>query len=399
MTKIQLIQDLSLKDKIVLLRVDLNVPTINDDIQDDTRLVKILPTIRYLIDHQAKIIIISHFGRPKARITKEMSLKFISTALSKLLLGREVKFIPDITGDEVNKTILAMNNGDIIMLENLRFYAGEEKNDQEFVTNLANIADIYINDAFSCSHRAHASIIGLPKLLPAAAGLLLQDELFNIEKTLSNNINDFAAIIGGAKISTKLSLLNNLVRNSSLLVIGGAMANVFLKAKSYEIGKSFYESELIDEALNIIKIANNNNCKLLLPIDVVVARSFTDPNYRIVDIDQVDSNDMILDLGTKTIDIIIKELKDQNIKTLLWNGPVGVFEHKPFDIATINLAKNIARLTLDKKIISIAGGGDIVSALNIAGVADMFSYVSTAGGAFLEWLENKTLIGIEALKV
>jgi phosphoglycerate kinase len=388
-------QNLSFRGKKVILRVDLNLPVINGNIEDDNRLVKILPTIRYLVEQQAKIIIISHFARPKGKIVKEMSLEFISEALSKLL-AKKVKFIPAIIGDEVKNAISIMADREIIMLENLRFNSGEEQDDQIFARNLANLGDIYINDAFSCSHRSHASITSLAKLLPSAAGLLLQDELFNLEKILSNPTHPFAAIVGGSKISTKLKLLYHLVKKSDLLVIGGAMANSFLKARGCEIGRSLYEEELIDVAKDIVAKAHENNCKLVLPIDAVTSLSINDPNYKIIDINDVDANSIILDLGPKTISTIVSEL--QKIKTLIWNGPVGAFEYKPFDMGTVNLAKEISRLTISKQIISVAGGGDIVSALTKAGIIDDFSYISTAGGAFLEWLEGQTLPGIEILK-
>ncbi|KKB96401.1 Phosphoglycerate kinase [Candidatus Arcanobacter lacustris] len=378
-------QNLSVEGKKVVLRVDLNVPMINGKIEDDTRIVKILPTIKYLTEHKAKIIIISHFGRPKGRIVKEMSLEPIAKYL-------QVKFVDTNPQDAIAK----MQNGDVICLENLRFNPGEEANDGNFAKELASYGDIYINDAFSCSHRSHASIVGIAKLLPGAAGLLLQEELLNLEKILSAPSHPMAAIVGGSKISTKLNLLYHLIKKADLLVVGGAMANSFLKASGYDVGKSLYEADLIDVAKDIIAKAHENNCKLILPIDVVISSSINDSNSKIVNATDVDANSMILDLGPKTIAIVTSEL--QKIKTLVWNGPLGAFEYKPFDQGTINLAKEVSRLTISKQLISVAGGGDIVSALTAAGVVDDFSYISTAGGAFLEWLEGMNLPGIEVLQ-
>jgi len=281
-------------------------------------------------------------------------------------------------------------------MENIRFYKEEEQGDLDFAKKLASLGDIYINDAFSCSHRNHASITGIAKFLPSAAGLLLESEIDNLEKILSTPKSPFVSIVGGAKISTKLDLLYHLITKSDLLVLGGGMANSFLKAKGYDVGNSLYEEDLIDKAIDLINKSEQNHCKLILPIDVVVSRSVNDPDFRIISPDDILADEMILDIGPKTIQLILQELL--HAKTLVWNGPMGAFEFKPYDLGTINLAKHVAQLTKNKQLTSVAGGGDIVSALTMSELIDDFSYVSTAGGAFLEWLEGKGLCGIEALK-
>ena len=378
-------------NKRVFLRLDLNVPVSEGKILDDTRINKIIPTIEYLLESNAKIIIASHFGRPKGEFESKYSLEFLREELSKKL-GQEVLFCPEAVGPVSESMANSLQSGQILLLENLRFYPGETKNDPKFAENLAKLADFYINDAFSCCHRAHASIAKITEFLPSAAGLLLSQEVESLSEYLLKPKKPMMAIIGGSKVSTKLDLLYNLINKVDYLVIGGAMANTFLKAQGHEIGTSLYEPELLDIAKDILKHGN-----LILPQDVVVAKAIIEnAENSIVDVKDIPKDKMILDIGPESSANINKLLQECNV--VIMNGPLGVFEYFPFSVGTVTVAREIAKLTKAGQLISIAGGGDIVAALSAAGLFDQFTYISTAGGAFLEWLEGKSLPGLEALK-
>ena len=380
----------------VLVRVDLNVPMQDGKVTDDTRIERVLPTIRELSDKGAKVILLAHFGRPKGKPDPEQSLAPIADATAKLL-KRDVAFAADCVGDKAAKAVSAMANGDVLLLENTRFHKGEEGNDPEFAKQLAALGDIYVNDAFSAAHRAHASTEGLAHLLPAYAGRTMQAELDALEKGLGNPQRPVVAIVGGAKVSTKIDLLMNLVTKVQALVIGGGMANTFLAARGTDVGKSLCEHDLATTAKQIMIEAATAGCAIVLPVDGVAAREFKEgAASEIVPIDKIPSDAMILDVGPKTIEAVNQWI--DRAATLVWNGPLGAFEIAPFDKATVAAARHAAKRTKDGKLVSVAGGGDTVAALNHAGVADDFTYVSTAGGAFLEWMEGKDLPGVEALK-
>ena len=389
------IKDLDAKDKVVFVRADLNVPFKDGKVTDTTRIDRFVPTVKALTDKGAKVVIASHFGRPKGQVVPEMSLGQIVPDVEKAL-GQKIVFVDDCIGPKVEAAIKAMKDGDVIMLENLRFYAEEEKNDPEFAAKLAKDIDIYVNDAFSCAHRAHASTEGMAKLKPNAAGLLMQAELEALDAALGNPVRPVAAIVGGAKVSTKLDLLGNLVAKVDKLVIGGGMANTFLFAKGVNVGNSLCEKEMADTAREIMKKAEAAKCEIILPVDVVVAKEFAEnAENETVDVNAVPADMMILDIGPKSVDEVVKKLAE--CKTVIWNGPVGAFEIKPFNKATFAIAEAVADLTA-KGLKSIGGGGDTVSALKKAGVADKLSYLSAAGGAFLEWMEGKTLPGVKVLE-
>jgi phosphoglycerate kinase len=381
--------------KRVLLRVDLNVPLENGRVGDLTRIERVVPTIREIADKGGKAILLSHFGRPKGPDPK-FSLKPVAAAVAKVL-GRPVAFAEDCVGPKAQAAVAAMRPGDVLCLENTRFHKGEEKNDPQFVAALAALGDIWVNDAFSAAHRAHASTEGLGHRLPAYAGRAMQAELEALEKALERPAQPVIAIIGGAKVSTKLDLLGNLVAKVDILAIGGGMANTFLAAQGCRIGKSLAERELVETAREIVAGADAKGREIVLPSDAVVARKL-EPHApsRVVPVDAVGEDEMILDLGPRSVEHVVSALARS--KTLLWNGPVGAFEVEPFDNGTIEVAEAAAELTRAGKLVSVAGGGDTVAALNAAGVSDRFSYVSTAGGAFLEWLEGKALPGVEVLK-
>lgn len=382
-------------NKNVILRVDINVPIIKGVIQDDTRIKAVIPTIKYLIQNQAKVILISHFDRPEGKKVPEMSLRHLVARIEELL-GQKIKFIDDSIGEAVSKAVSETNYGEVILLENLRFYKGETKNDSEFVQNLASLGNLYVNDAFSCSHRAHASIVGIPSILKGCAGLLLESEIDNLENLVSNPKKPMLAIIGGSKVSTKIDLINSLIKKADAVFIAGGMANTFLYAMGNNVGKSLCEKDLESLALEILENAKQNNCRIILPKDVVVCKKLENGIVaKSIDITSVADDDIIADVGEKTIQDLKNQI--QNFKTIVWNGPLGAFEIKPFDQATCDLAKIIAEKTKSGQLISVAGGGDVVSALNASGFIDDFSYISTAGGAFLEWLEGKNLPGIEVL--
>jgi phosphoglycerate kinase len=389
MNTLKLMQHQNLANKKVILRVDFNVPVFEGKITDNTRMVKIIPTIEFLIKQQAKIIIISHFGRPQGKPHPEMSLAIVAKELSRLL-NRKVKFIPQLAALAKEEKITA---GEVMLLENLRFYAAEEANDQHFAKELASLGEVYINDAFSCAHRAHASITSLATLLPSSAGLLMQEELKHLNQIFNSKAQDLAAIVGGAKISSKIKLIESLMQKAKLLVIGGAMANTFLKVIGHEVGKSLYEEEALELAAKLLQQSRDYQCQLILPLDVVTINAAGKINM--LKVGELTEDMCILDVGDETLSLIAQQLT--SMKILLWNGPLGMIEKKPFDLSTNYLARKIACLTNAQKLTSVAGGGDIVGALTAANLADDFSYISTAGGAFLEWLEGGDLCGIRVL--
>lgn len=387
---------LDARGKRVLVRVDFNVPMQDGEVTDATRIERAARTLIELADKGARVVALSHFGRPKGRVEPSMSLAPIAKALEDVL-GRPVAFAPDCVGEPAAEVVDGLQPGGIALLENLRFHSGEEKNDPAFGEALARLGDAYVNDAFSCSHRAHASVTGLPERLPSYAGRLMQAELEALGTALGGGDRPAAALIGGAKISSKLMVLGELLGKVDLLIIGGAMANTFLAAKGVAIGKSLSEPGLLDDARAIMAKAKDAGVEIVLPMDGVVAETF-EPHAecRTVPIAEVGEADMILDIGPGSI-VDIKD-KLAAVKVLLWNGPMGAFEVPPFDVGTTEVAKAAAVLTQAGKLKTVAGGGDTVAALAHAGVLDRFTYVSTAGGAFLEWLEGKTLPGVAALE-
>jgi phosphoglycerate kinase len=385
-----------IKGKRVLVRLDLNVPVADGKISDFTRIERIMPTLTELSDKGAKVILLAHFGRPKDGPDPVFSLDPVANAVS-AMIGRPVAFAADCIGPEASKAVSAMKDGDILLLENTRFHKGEEKNDPDFTKALAANGDLYVNDAFSAAHRAHASTEGLAHLLPAFAGRTMEAELQALEKGLGNPVRPVVAIVGGAKVSSKLDLLMNLVKKVDALVIGGGMANTFLAARGESVGKSLCEHDLASTARQIMIEAASAGCAIILPSDGVVAREFkAGAANETVAISAVPDDAMILDVGPKTVEAVNQWI--DRAATLVWNGPLGAFEIEPFDAATVAAAKHAAERTREGKLISVAGGGDTVSALNHAGAADDFTYVSTAGGAFLEWMEGKDLPGVNVLK-
>src|SRR5690242_2642204 len=396
MDNFRTLDQIDVKGKRVLVRVDLNVPVENGVVTDATRIERIGPAITEIADKGGKVILLSHFGRPKGRDPKK-SLKPVAAEVARII-KRPVRFADDCIGEQAARAVAAMKPGDILCLENTRFHAGEEKNDPAFVGELAKLGDIWVNDAFSASHRAHASTEGLGHRLPAYAGRTMQAELEALSKSLDHPERLLAAIVGGAKISTKLDLLGNLLDKVDTLIIGGAMANTFLLAQGKKVGKSLVEADLTATARDIMVKAKNAKREIVLPVDCVVAEKFeAHAPSRVVGADKVGANDMILDIGERSIEQVVSVLA--RTKTLVWNGPFGAFETEPFDTGTIEVAEAAAELTQAGKLVSVAGGGDTVAALNAAGAADRFTYVSTAGGAFLEWLEGKALPGVEVLRV
>lgn len=390
------IDDLKVAGKRVLVRGDLNVPVKDGKVSDATRIERLVPTLRDLIAKGARVVVLSHFGRPKGKVVPEMSLAPVADALSRAL-GRPVAFARDCVGDAARKVVDGLNDGDVALLENLRFHAGEEKNDPEFARRLAALGDAYVNDGFSVSHRAHASTEAIARLLPSAAGRNMQAELEALEAALGSPKRPVLAIVGGAKISTKLDVLGNLIEKVDALVIGGAMANTFLNALGTDVGKSLCEADLADTARAIMAKADAAGCEIVLPSDVVVAAKLeAGAASATVRTAGVPHDKMILDIGPDSAAALAKRLEDT--RTLLWNGPLGAFEFPPFDRSTIAVAKAAAKCTRAGNLISVAGGGDTVAALRQAGVADDFTYVSTAGGAFLEWLEGRELPGVAALR-
>lgn len=390
------LDNLDVAGKRVLLRADLNVPVRDGKISDLTRIQRLSPTIKELSDKGAKVIVCSHFDRPKGKRVPEMSLAPMAAALEEVL-GRRVRFVEDCVGVAAEQAVDLLARGGIVVLENTRFHAGEEKNDPAFAAELARLADIFVNDAFSAAHRAHASTEGVAHLLPSYAGRLMQAELEALDAALGNPVRPVAAIVGGSKVSTKLELLGNLVGKVDVLVIGGAMANTFLAAQGVSVGKSLQEAEMHGTANDILAKAKAAGCAIVLPTDAVVAREFkANPPTQTVAVNAVPPDTMILDVGPASVAELIARLPQ--LKTLVWNGPLGAFETPPFDAATVALAHAVAKATKQAGLRSVAGGGDTVSALRHAGVIDDLTYVSSAGGAFLEWLEGKTLPGVAVLQ-
>lgn len=392
----QLLSQGSVKGKNILLRVDLNVPMKQGKVIDFTRINRVIPTIELLSEKHARVILLSHFGRPNGEYIPDMSLAPIADALSNAMNGREIKFGVDCTGISARNAVDNLQDGDILLLENVRFHSGEKQNDETFSQQLASLGEIFVNDAFSGSHRAHASITGIGKHLPAYAGLSLEKEVTHLEQALHDPKRPVAAIVGGAKISTKLNVLTSLVEKVDHLFVGGAMANTFLLAQGHAIGTSLHEADLVDTARNILEKAKHTGCAVHLPVDVITAATLTEhPPCHACSVEHVPGDSMILDVGADTIAKWITTLDE--CSTVIWNGPLGAFEYSPFDTATTTLIRKVARMTEEGRIQSIAGGGDILAALSHAGLRDSFSYISTAGGAFLEWLEGKSLPGIEVL--
>ncbi len=390
------IDRLNVAGKRVLVRADLNVPLKDGRVTDDTRIARTVPTLVELAKRGARVIVTSHLGRPKGGPSADLSLKPIAESLERIL-GRRVPFASDCIGPVAESIVAAMQDGDIVLLENLRFHPEEEKNDVGFAGKLAALADFYVGDAFSCAHRAHASTEAIARLLPSAAGRLMQAELEALSKALETPTHPVAALVGGAKISTKLAVLGHLVGRVDVLVVGGAMANTFLHAKGVAVGKSLCERDMAKEALAILETAAKAGCEVVLPIDAVVAAEFKEgAASQAVAISAVPADRMILDIGPKSTAEL--EARLGACRTLLWNGPLGAFEVAPFDAGTNAVARAAARLTKAGKLVTVAGGGDTVAALAHAGVIDDFTYVSTAGGAFLEWLEGRDLPGVAVLR-
>jgi len=389
------LDDLDVKAKRVLVRADLNVPVADGKVTDDTRIVRQAPTIKELSEKGAKVIILSHFDRPKGKVVPSMSLKVLLAPLEKHL-GRKVAFAEDCIGATPQAAVAALKDGDVLLLENTRFHKGEEANDPEMAKQLASLGDIFVNDAFSAAHRAHASTSGVARLLPNAAGRSMQAELTHLERALGNPERPLMAVVGGAKVSTKIELLQNLVKRVETLVIGGAMANNFLAAEGIKVGKSLYEPDHLETARQVIRMANDAGAVILLPKDVMVAKEFkAGAAHRTVPVSDIADDEMALDVGPDSIKAFENRLLAT--RTLVWNGPFGAFETAPFDQGTVAAAQKVASLTRAGQLLSVAGGGDTVAALAHAGVENDFTYVSTAGGAFLEWLEGKELPGVEAL--
>ena len=396
MSAFKTLDDVDVRGKTVLVRGDLNVPVEDGHVSDTTRLDRLAPTIAEIADKGGRVVLLSHFGRPKG-VTPEFSLKTIVLPALEEVLERPVAFAADCVGPKAEAAVKALKDGQILLLENVRFHPEEEKNDPAFAKALASLGDLYVNDAFSAAHRAHASTEGIAHHLPAVAGRLMQAELEALSAALEAPKRPVLAIVGGAKISTKLDLLGNLVAKVDQLVLGGGMANTFLAARGVNVGKSLCEHDMADAARTISEKAEAAGCEIVLPVDGVVAREFAaGAPSEAVDVSAIPADAMMLDVGPKTV----AQLKDRlaRVATVVWNGPLGAFEKQPFDAGTVAVARAAADLTQAGKILTVAGGGDTVSALGQAGVEDRFSYVSTAGGAFLEWLEGKDLPGVAALK-
>ena len=386
---------LDVKNKRVLVRCDLNVPFANGTVTDATRLKRVLPGLQDLASRGAMVIVISHFGRPKNGPEPALSLKPIAAEMSKNL-GTPVAFASDCVGTAAKSVVDAMKPGNIVLMENLRFHKGEEKNDPGFSSELAKLGDLYVDDAFSCAHRAHASTEGITHILPSYAGPLMMEEIQALRAAIDKPTRPTAAVVGGAKVSTKIPVLENLMAKVDKLIIGGGMANTFLQAQGISVGKSLAEPDFHKTARDIMSAAKSKGCDIILPVDAVVAREFrSGAPSKIVEIEACPDDAMILDIGPKSVQHLITVLR--SCKTLLWNGPLGAFEIEPFGHGTFALAKAAAKMTHDGKLVSVAGGGDTVAALNMASVAQSFTYVSTAGGAFLEWLEGRDLPGVAAL--
>ncbi len=386
-----------LRGKRALVRVDFNVPMESGEVSDDTRLRAALPTIQHLRDAGAKVILAAHFGRPKGAPAPEMSLAPLAPVLA-ALVGAPVAFATDCVGPEAEAAVDALSDGGVLLLENTRFHAGEEKNDPSFADALAALADLYVNDAFSAAHRAHASTEGAARRLPAYAGLAMARELDYLAQALGAPERPVIAVVGGAKVSTKLDVLSNLAKKADILAVGGAMANTFLAARGLSVGTSLQEPDLHDSARAIEAACTAAGCQLLLPVDGVVATEFkAHADHRVRPVDAIQADEMILDIGPDSVDALAAAI--ESAKTLVWNGPLGAFETPPFDTATVEAATFAAKRSREAGLVSVGGGGDTVAALNQAGVAGDFTFISTAGGAFLEWMEGRALPGVEALRV
>ncbi len=391
------IEKAEVEGKRVLVRVDMNVPMRDGVITDTNRIDRVLPSIRSLSERGAKVVVLSHFGRPKGKLVPEMSLRPVAEKMDELLESTQVRFVAECIGPEVEREVNSLENGQVVFLENLRFHPGEEASDPEFVKAIARLGDIYVNEAFSSCHRGHASIEAITKLLRSYAGYLVAAEIDALSTALDHPRRPVAAVVGGAKVSTKILVLNNLVQKFDCVIIGGGMANTFLHAQGIDVGNSLCEADLAGTARKIMKTAEAGGCEILLPVDAVVAKEFkAGAPSEVCALDAVPGDAMILDVGPETVKALTAKLS--TCRTLLWNGPLGAFEIEPFGEGTFALAREAARLTKAGSLVSVAGGGDTVAALNAAGVGKDFTYVSTAGGAFLEWLEGKELPGVAALR-
>jgi phosphoglycerate kinase len=390
------LESLDVTGKTVLVRLDLNVPMQAGRVTDATRINRVVPTLQYLLERHAKVVVMSHLGRPKGKFDPSQSLAPLVDALSAALWDRPVKFAPDCVGSAARLAVENAEPGDVILMENLRFHAQEEGNDPEFAKAMAQLGDCYVNDAFSCSHRAHASVVGLNPYMPSAAGRLMEEEVTALTRVLADPARPLTAIVGGSKVSTKLELLGNLLAKVDYLVIGGAMANTFLAAQGINVGASLREDDMAQTARDILEAAKASNCQIVLPTDAVVTTKFAAHAANIIcDVTDIPTNGMMLDVGPKSL-FALQEVINKS-KTLVWNGPVGAFETTPFDATTVQIARMVAQASRVGSLHSVAGGGDTVAALAHAGVSQQLSYLSTAGGAFLEWLEGKELPGITAL--
>ena len=388
--------EMDLAGQRVLLRLDVNVPIQDGQVSDDTRIRRIVPGLQALVAARAKIIILTHFGRPKGKIVPDLSIRPVANCMTKLL-GQTVVVEKDVIGAGGAAAVAALQSGNILMMENLRFYPEEEANDQRFAKKLAALGDIYVGDAFSCAHRAHASVDALPRLMPAAAGRSFAAELTALNAALAAPRRPLGAVVGGAKVSSKLALIENLVTKVDGIILGGGMANTFFLAQGIQIGASLAEPDMVAKARAIMAKADANGCRIILPTDLVVATAFAaNASHRVTGGHDIADDEMILDAGPQSVASVTAFLRE--CQTIVWNGPMGAFELKPFDAATNAVARAVARLTQDQQVMSVAGGGDTMAALANAGVNDHFTYVSTAGGAFLEWLEGKTLPGVDALQ-
>ena len=395
MTAFKTLDDLDASNRTVLVRLDLNVPMKDGRVTDPTRIDRILPTVRELREQGAKVVILAHLGRPKGRRESSMSLAPVAEALGEAL-GARVAFAEDCVGEAAEQAVRKLEAGEVVLLENLRFHGGEEKNEADFADALAALGEVYVNDAFSCSHRAHASVVGLAERLPAYAGRLMQAELEALHKALAAPERPVAAVVGGAKVSTKLDLLGNLIDKAEMLILGGGMANTFLLAKGLGIGRSLAEADMVETAREIIDKARERGCEILLPSDGRTAEEFKEGQEAEVHaVEATPDHAMILDVGPDSEQLFKQRLGDA--RTVVWNGPLGAFELQPFDQGTTAVAREVARLTGEGRLLSVAGGGDTLAALRHAGVLEEFSFASTAGGAFLEWLEGKELPGVTAL--
>ena len=398
LTLIKTLDSVDVRGKRVLVRADLNVPVENGKVADATRIKRILPTLNKLVERGAKVVLISHLGRPKGQRSADTSLRPVVEKMEELLPKVRVRFFDDCIGDEVERGVRDLGSGEIALLENLRYHAGEEKNDIAFARRLAALGDIYVNDAFSSAHRAHASTEAIARVLPAYAGCLMMAEIDALSRALESPERKVMAVVGGAKVSTKIDVLTNLVTRMDVLVVGGGMATTFLYAKGLKVGNSLCEPDFAPTAREIMEQAKLSGCEIFLPVDEVVAKELAPGvDSWVVDVNAIPSDAMVLDQGPKSVERLQKRLAE--MRTLLWNGPLGAFETPPFDTATLALANEAARLTKAGKLISIAGGGDTVRALNVSNVAGDFTYVSTAGGAFLEWLAGRELPAVAALAV